>query len=195
LFSSTPLVNGTTARSVTPVFSSHSSKLVANRTPIGMSRSVTSSPAFDRSAHSSERSMGSTRSLSGSNEPSLAVTKSSDSSYGSPAGYATRLTTPSPAFNRNPQPYSPVSAFRSVTPSSPRSAGLGPSSTPMGHRRTLSAGSGDVADANPRVSVTSSNCSSLEELSARNNELEHKRKQVCALRFEGVTAVRFHVDL
>jgi hypothetical protein len=185
LFSSTPLVNGDTVRSVTPVFNSHGCKLVANRTPVGMSRSVTSSPAFDRSVHNSDRSMGSTRSLSGNSEPSPAFTKTSESSYGPPAGYSPRLTTPSPAFNRNPLPYSAGSAFRSVTPSPPRSAGLGASSTPMGHRRTLSAGSGDVADPNPRVSFTSSNCSSVEELTARNDELEHKRKQVRTLRFGG----------
>jgi hypothetical protein len=53
-----------------------------------------------------------------------------------------------------------------VTPSPPRIVGVG-------HRRTLSAGSG-----------ASSNCGSLEELTARNEELELKRKQVCTLRFE-----------
>ncbi|KAJ9581138.1 hypothetical protein L9F63_023685, partial [Diploptera punctata] len=116
-------VNG----NVTPVLSS-------SRAPAGVSRSVTSSPAFDR---------GSTRSLSGSNEVSR---------Y--------RLMTPSPAFNRNPLPYSPGSAFRSVTP------------TP-GHRRTMSAGNGELAD----TLRASSNCSSLEELNARNDELEVKRKQ------------------
>jgi hypothetical protein len=51
----------------------------------------------------------------------------------------------------------------------------------------LSAGSGDV------VSFTANNCGSLEELTARNEELEHKRKQVCTLRFELVTAVKIHV--
>ncbi|PNF31831.1 hypothetical protein B7P43_G09261, partial [Cryptotermes secundus] len=190
MFSSTPLVNGTTARSVTPLCSIHGSKLVTNRTPVGMSRSVTSSPAFDRSVHNSDRSMGSTGSLSGSNEPSSSFTKSSNSSYGPSVGYSTRLTTPSPAFNRNPLPYSPGSAFRSVTPSPPRSTGLGASSTPVGHRRTLSAGSGDVADPNPRASFTSSNCSSLEELTARNDELEHKRKQAQEARMREQEAER-----
>lgn len=181
--SSTPLVNGSTTRCVTPVFNSHGCKPIANRTPTGISRSVTSSPAFDRSHHhSSDQNMGSTRSLSGSNEPTPTVSRTSESSYGPPAGYSTRLTTPSPAFNRNPLPYSPGSAFRSVTPTPPRSAsGPGPSSTPVGHRRTLSAGSGDTADPNLRVSFASSNCSSLEELTARNDELEQKRKQVRGL--------------
>jgi hypothetical protein len=178
LFSSTPLVSGKTVRSVTPV-GDHSSNPATDRAPAGMSRSVTSSPAFDRSPHASDRCMGSTRSLSGSNEPSATFSKTSESSYGSAVGLSPRFAKPSPAFNRNPLPYSPGSAFRSVTPSPPRSAGLGVSPPPVGHRRTLSAGSGDFADPNLRVTFTSSNCSSLEELSARNDELEHKMKQVC----------------
>lgn len=179
LFSSTPVVGGNTARSVTPV-GSHGSKPATYRAPAGMSRSVTSSPAFDSSVHISDRSMGSTRSLSGSSDPSATFTKISESSFGPGCGLSPRLATPSPAFNRNPLPYSPGSAFRSVTPSPPRSAGLGVSSAPVGHRRTMSTGSGDFADPNLRVAFTSSNCSSLEELSARNDELEHKRKQARA---------------
>lgn len=172
------LVNGSAPRSITPVFGNHSSKSIANRTPVGISRSVTSSPAFDRGLqHNLDRSMGSTRSLSGSNEPSPGFGRSSgESGFGSPGGFHARLATPSPAFNRNPLPYSPGSAFRSVTPSPPRSANLG-TSTPVGHRRTMSAGSGDLGDPNLRVSYASSNCSSLEELTARNDELEQKRKQ------------------
>jgi hypothetical protein len=177
MFSSTPVVSGRTVRSVTPV-GGHSSNPATARVPAEMSRSVTSSPAFDRSLHTSDRYMGSTKSLSGSHEPSATFSKTSESSYGPPVGLSPRLATPSPAFNRNPLPYSPGSAFRSVTPSPPRSAGLGVSSAPVGHRRTMSAGSGDVADSNLRVAFTSSNCSSLEELSARNDELEHKMKQV-----------------
>jgi hypothetical protein len=186
VFSSTPLVNGNISRSLTPV----PSKSVANRTPAGVSRSVTSSPAFDRNLHySSDRSMGSTRSLSASSEPPPAFATTTEASHGSPAGYPTRLTTPSPAFNRNPLPYSPGSAFRSVTPSPPRIVGLGPSVASLGHRRTLSAGSGDVADPNVCVSFASSNCSSLDELTARNDELEHKRKQVRPLRYHFCSAL------
>jgi hypothetical protein len=122
--------------------------------------------------------MGSTRSLSASSEPFPVFTRSTEVSRGSPAGYATRLTTPSPAFNRNPLPYSPGSAFRSVTPSPPRSAGLLSSVTPLGHRRTLSAGNGDGADPNVRASFASGSCSSVEELTARSEELEHQRRQV-----------------
>ena len=164
-----PLANGNVPRSVTPNLSS---KQMPNRTPVGTSRSVTSSPAFDRSIHSSDRSMGSTRSLSGSNDTSSALSRTSET--GASVGY--RLITPSPAFNRNPLPYSPGSAFRSVTPSPPRSASVGPLSTPVGHRRTMSAGNGEIEPL--RGSFTSSNCSSLEELNARNDELEQKRKQV-----------------
>ena len=42
----------------------------------------------------------------------------------------------------------------------------------------MSAGSGDFADPNLHVAFASSNCSSLEELTARNDELEERRKQV-----------------
>ncbi|KDR07384.1 hypothetical protein L798_03213 [Zootermopsis nevadensis] len=155
---STPIVVSVRARSATPTHASH---LFSNTPPLvngdfarglsGVSRSVTSSPAFDRN-----RSTGSTRSLS----PAL-VRSTDSSSHGSPAGYPSRLATPSPAFNRNPLPYSPGSAFRSV-----------------GHRRTLS------ADSDVRVSFASSNCSSLEELTARNDELEHKRKQAQEARMQ-----------
>ncbi|PSN35499.1 hypothetical protein C0J52_25377 [Blattella germanica] len=126
-----PLVNGGMARSATPVFSS---KPIPNRTPVGISRSVTSSPAFDRSIQGSDRSMGSTRSLSGCNDTSSSFNRTTDQSMGSSPAY-TRLATPSPAFNRNPLPYSPVSAFRSVTPSPPRSASVGPMSTPAQEAR------------------------------------------------------------
>jgi hypothetical protein len=176
LSSSTPVMSGKTARSVTPV-GGYSSNPATDRIPSGMSRSVTSSPAFD-SLHCCERSLGSTRSLSGSNEPSATFCRTSDSGYGHAVGLSPRIATPSPAFNRNPLPYSPGSAFRSVTPSPPRSAGLGVSCAPVGHRRTLSAGSGDFADPNLHVAFTSSNCNSLEELTARNDELEQRRKQV-----------------
>jgi len=177
LSSSTPVMGGKTVRSVTPV-GGYSSNPATDRAPTGMSRSVTSSPAFDGSIHSCDRSLGSTRSLSGSNEPAVIFSRTSESSYGPTVGPSPRLATPSPAFNRNPLPYSAGSAFRSVTPSPPRSAGLGVSCAPVGHRRTLSAGSGDFADPNLHVAFTSSNCSSLEELTARNDELEHRRKQV-----------------
>ena len=175
LSSCTPVMSGKTVRSVTPV-GGHSSNAATDRAASGMSRSVTSSPAFDRSLHSCDRSLGSTRSLSGSNEPSATFSRTSESSYGPAVGLSPRFATPSPAFNRNPLPYSPGSAFRSVTPSPPRTAGV--SCAPVGHRRTLSAGSGDFTEPNLHVTFTSSNCNSLEELTARNDELEHRRKQV-----------------
>lgn len=74
----------------------------------------------------------------------------------------------------------------SSTVSSPASVVLGPRSAtptpppaPLGHRRTLSAGC-DLSRASPSPSLRSqaSNCS-LEELAARKEELEQKRKQVC----------------
>nr|CAD7433772.1 unnamed protein product [Timema monikensis] len=118
------------------------------RAPVGVSRSVTSSPAFGTS-HCGNA--GSTPSL---NEGPI---------------YQRSHSTPSPAFNRNP------GGLRSVTPSPPKSGGV--ASLSVNHRRTLSAGhdlSRDVVSPTPSFG---SNCS-LEELAARKDELEHKRKQV-----------------
>nr|CAD7207443.1 unnamed protein product [Timema douglasi] len=118
------------------------------RAPVGVSRSVTSSPAFGTS-HCGNA--GSTPSL---NEGPT---------------YQRSHSTPSPAFNRNP------GGLRSVTPSPPR--GGGAASLSANHRRTLSAGhdlSRDVVSPTPSFG---SNCS-LEELAARKDELEHKRRQV-----------------
>ncbi|XP_066993440.2 pleckstrin homology-like domain family B member 1 isoform X2 [Anabrus simplex] len=162
-------------------------------TPLSSSRSVTCSPAFDRS-----RSGDSVSLLSGSVTYENIVLGSTASRSGG-SDYR-GVSTPSPAFNRNPQPYrttghrsitpSPgerntnvlfTNGPRSVTPSPPRASAT--SSTvgvlSPGHRRSMSAGNHGIEPSRRVTSPTpsyGSNCS-MEELNARKEELEQKRKQ------------------
>lgn len=86
------------------------------------------------------------------------------------------ISTPSPAFNRNPGPYQWTA--RSITPSPPKATSAGALPT-VGHRRTASVSNEALRNfkvGSPTPSY-GSNCS-IEELNARKEELEYKRQQV-----------------
>ncbi|XP_049950231.1 pleckstrin homology-like domain family B member 1 isoform X2 [Schistocerca serialis cubense] len=181
------------SRSATPTNPNYSNPSAFNSTHSGNSSAFSNIQANNVAAgHSGIPTAminGGSRSQSATPTPSWTPRSGAGPHAGSPSAYENvnpqaeshrSIATPSPAFNRNPLPWykGGYHSPRSVTPSPPRASTTSPLSS--GHRRTSSAGGNSYEMMRHRVNSPTpsfgSSCS-IEDLHARKEELEIKRKQ------------------